>query len=373
MPPRSSPSQSALHAFWSQHWFLICLTVCIVAGLSVGGGIGPDDHQRVERAVGSYGPKLLVSFVLMLMSVTLATDDIKRALRVPGPAVWACLVNLGIMPLLAWPLALMQATEDLRLGILIAASVPSTMATASVWTRNAGGNDAVSLLVTAVTSGLCWLVTPFWLRILGGSVVDLDMPKLVVILLISALAPLIVGQILRQWNLIRMWVDVRKRGIGMTAQCCILTIVTWASFQGGPQFSEGRRAGVVAFLVVGACCIALHLAGMAIAVAGSRGAGFTRRDTIAVAFAASQKTLPIGILLAEAIGSPLALFPMLIYHAAQLFIDTSIGARFAEGSRKLQPAAAKDPVDQPHPQEARQQEDRDGDPDRSRAPPDDKR
>ncbi len=355
----SPPSrESALRAFWSRHWFLVCLTVCIIAGLSVGGGIDSGSHVRVEQVVGGIAPKLMVSLVLVLMSITLATDDVKQAIKAPGPAVWACIVNLALMPLFAWPLSLLQTTDDFRLGLLIAASVPSTMATASVWTRNAGGNDAVSLLVTAATSGLCWLVTPFWLRTLGGNVVNLDMQGLVVILLISALVPIIVGQILRQWSAIRTWVDARKRGIGMTAQCCILTIVAWASFQGGPQFTQGSEVGALAFLVVGACCIALHLAGMAIAVAGCRWAGFSRRDTIAVAFAGSQKTLPIGILLAEAIGLPLALFPMLIYHAAQLFIDTSIAARFAAGSRTSQPSAAKDAVDQPDPEKPGEQEDR---------------
>jgi sodium/bile acid cotransporter 7 len=343
-PPPSE--KTVLRVLWSRHWFLVCLTFCIIAGLLVGGGIDSASHVWVEEAVGSIPPKFMVSLVLVLMSITLATDDVRQAIRAPGPAVWACIVNLAIMPLLAWPLSLLQSTDDFRLGLLIAASVPSTMATASVWTRNAGGNDAVSLLVTAITSALCWLATPFWLRMLGGSVVQLDMQGLVVILLISALVPIIVGQCLRQWSVIRVWVDARKRGIGMTAQCCILSIVTWASFQGGPQFAQGQEAGAMAFLIIGACCIALHLVGMAIAVAGCRWADFPRRDTIAVAFAGSQKTLPIGILLAEAIGLPLALFPMLIYHAAQLFIDTSIAARFAEGSA-LQPAAAKDAVDQP--------------------------
>lgn len=344
--------ESVLRTIWSRHWFLICLTACIVAGLAVGGGISSDAHQQVEDIVGDVAPKLMVSLVLVLMSITLATDDVKQAIRAPGPAIWACVVNLLVMPLLAWPLSLLQTPEDFRLGLLIAASVPSTMATASVWTRNAGGNDAVSLLVTAATSGLCWLVTPFWLQLLGGSVVRLDMQGLVVILLISALGPIILGQALRQWSAIREWVDARKRGVGMTAQCCILTIVAWAAFQGGPQFAAGQRAGVLAFLTVGVSCIGLHLVGMGIAVGGSHAAGFSRRDTIAVAFAASQKTLPIGILLAEAIGSPLALFPMLIYHAAQLFIDTSIATRFAEGSLELQPAAAQDAVNQEDPQKA---------------------
>lgn len=306
----------------------------------IGGGLNASTHERVKDSVGTTAPKALVSLVLLLMSITLPSDDLKRALRSPGPAIWACVVNLILMPLLAWPLSLVQSTDEFRLGMLITASVPCTMATASVWTRKAGGNDAISLLVTTATSAMCWFVTPFWLRVLGGSVVELDVKDLIVMLLVSALAPIVVGQILRQSHSISRGVDAVKHEISLIAQGCVLTLVAWAAFQGGPQFSMGSQAGAWSFLLVGICSIVLHLAGMGIALAGCRLAGFARGDSIAVAFAASQKTLPIGILLAGAIGLPLALFPVLMFHAAQLFIDTPIAARFASGAtRRREPAS----------------------------------
>ena len=57
----------------------------------------------------------------------------------------------------------LQLAPDFSFGLMIAASAPSTMAAASVWTRRAKGNDAVSLLVTILTNGFCFLVTPAWL------------------------------------------------------------------------------------------------------------------------------------------------------------------------------------------------------------------
>ncbi len=334
-------AQSPLRRFWLRNWFLICLTLCIVAGLSLGGGMDSGWHRRIQSAVGGGVPKVMVAVVLMLMSITLPTDDLKKALASPGPSVWACLVNLLIIPLLAWPLSLLQTTDDFRLGLLIAASVPTTMAAASVWTRNAGGNDAVSLLVTATTNSLCFLVSPFWLRTLGGSIVELDVERLVMSLIISALIPILLGQSLRQLKVVGRWVDARKFQFGIVAQCCILTLVAWAAFQGGPDFAQGQRAGLTGFAVVGLCCIALHLAGMGIAIMGCRGAGFSRRDMIAVAFAGSQKTLPIGILLSNEVGMPLALFPMLMFHASQLFIDTPIAMRFAANAETSRPISDK--------------------------------
>jgi sodium/bile acid cotransporter 7 len=80
----------------------------------------------------------------------------------------------------------------------------------------------------------------------------------------------------------------------------------------------------------------LHLAGMLLAVAASRGLQFERADRAAIAFAASQKTLPIGVYVAatsSAVGAPLAVLPMLMYHASQLFLDTAVADQLAAATR----------------------------------------
>ena len=62
-------------------------------------------------------------------------------------------------------------------------------------------------------------------------------------------------------------------------------------------------------------------------LANAQGLGFDRNDAIAVAFSGSQKTLTVAIYLALAV-SPLAILPMVAYHAAQLVIDTLIADRW---------------------------------------------
>jgi sodium/bile acid cotransporter 7 len=96
----------------------------------------------------------------------------------------------------------------------------------------------------------------------------------------------------------------------------------------------GENLGAVA--LVWASCIFLHLLAMAIGYKGAGWLKFSSKDRVAIAFASSQKTLPIGILLATdptmfgGAGVPFAVFPMLMYHASQLFIDTTIADRFAK-------------------------------------------
>ena len=66
---------------------------------------------------------------------------------------------------------------------------------------------------------------------------------------------------------------------------------------------------------------AVHLSALWLGLRSSRALGFTEPDSIAVAFAGSQKTLMVGAYVALAVG-PLAILPMVVYHAVQLFADT---------------------------------------------------
>jgi sodium/bile acid cotransporter 7 len=75
--------------------------------------------------------------------------------------------------------------------------------------------------------------------------------------------------------------------------------------------------------------------------------GVRRDDRIAAVFAGSQKTLPIGLLIAtdpRLLGGgklSFAMLPMLMYHASQLIIDTVVAARLSAGNEQLQPASSE--------------------------------
>jgi sodium/bile acid cotransporter 7 len=74
---------------------------------------------------------------------------------------------------------------------------------------------------------------------------------------------------------------------------------------------------------------AVHLSALWLGLRSSRALGFAEPDSIAVAFAGSQKTLMVGAYVALAVG-PLAILPMVAYHAMQLFVDTLIADRWAQ-------------------------------------------
>ncbi len=316
-----------------RHWFLIGLLVAISSGLFLGARWTAADVERLESVVGPRASSILVAVILFLMSFSLDSRQLGRSLSRPGPVILACLVNYGVAPLIAWTLMPLQLLEDFAVGLIIAASVPCTMAAASVWTRKAGGNDAVSLLVTMLTNGLCFVVTPLWLKALASVTVDFDMWEMIRRLVYSALIPCLAGQAMRLIPSLRRLATDFRTVMGVAAQSLVLVIVFSAALlKAGPELARfgGLSSGPRALVVVTLSCIFVHSAAMAIGWHVGRWFAFPRQDLIAIAFAGSQKTLPIGLLIATMFGG-FTVFPMLIYHASQLFMDTWVAERMVAG------------------------------------------
>ncbi|MEW4490447.1 bile acid:sodium symporter [Thalassoglobus sp. JC818] len=317
-----------MKSYLKQRWFLVALTLSIPIGIGLGLGIPAAKLDGFSKNVAGGLSRVLVAVVLFLMSVTLDTRKLTAALRSPAPTIWASVVNYGFLPLCAIPLAWFQWTDDFAVGLLIAASVPSTMASASVWTRKANGNDAVSLLVTILTNGLCFLATPFWLAQTLGDTISLDVRDMIERLFVTAVIPIGVGQFIRGRQSIREAADRWKTPIGVVAQSLILVLIFWSSVQGGSrlQGSESSELGVGAVAVAWLSCIVLHCASLVVVFVGGRVARFDRPDVVATVFSGSQKTLAIGIYIAMDLLSqrnlPFAAFPILMFHVSQLFLDT---------------------------------------------------
>ena len=344
--PRESPTRPP---FWRRHWFLFALAGTIPVGLLAGlypgfapAGWGPPG--------GWFDARLLTAAVLFLMAFSLDSGKLLAAVRQPGPVLWAAGCNVALVPLLAYPLSLTQLLIDYRLGLMIAAASACTMAGASVWTRQAGGNDAVSLLVTLLTNGLCFATAPAVLLLGTGRSVEFDVWALTVRLVLFAALPMAVGQAVRAVPAANRLAAGRRGLWGNLALGLVLGIVFTGAAKAGATLGDlgAGRGGwglVAATAWVWAACVLAHAGAMAVAYRGAGLLGFGRGEQIACAFAGSQKTLPIGLLIATGAdmfgdpdllgpgrGVPLAVFPMLMYHASQMFLDTAVASRLRAGN-----------------------------------------
>jgi solute carrier family 10 (sodium/bile acid cotransporter), member 7 len=311
--------------FIKQRWFLAVLIIVLLVGIG-----WPERSDAVARLIPA---NAIVAAVTFMMALPLETSEFWKAIRRPGPAWLASIINSGLAPPLGW-LVSRALPPELAAGVIVATTVPCTLATAAVWTRRAGGNDAVAFLVTMITNLGCFIVVPAWLWVLIGVRQDVDYIHIVKSLVLLVVLPIIVAQILRQWPALGRESTKHKHAISHLAQIGVLVIVFVGAANCGMQLKtiDDRSllsARHLTVMIAGAALV--HLALWLIGVALARGFGFDRNDAIAVGFSGSQKTLMVGAYLALAVG-PLAILPMVAYHAAQLVIDTLIADRWRRGN-----------------------------------------
>jgi len=313
--------------FFLRQWFLVTLSLMLVIGFSFSNQLEPIANATLLR-------KFLLASVLFVMAFPLQTQVMLRTLARPWAAILASLINMALLPVLAWAVA-KTLSNEMAVGLIVAATVPSTLASGAVWTRRAGGNDAVAMLVTVITNTLCFAVTPAWLAVLVGHQEQLEFLPMVGKLVLLVVLPMVIAQVLRQKKPLGEWATSHKKQLSVYAQLGILTMVLIGAIRTGQQL---RTTGIESTLPIGdiasmiVAVIVLHVGVLFFGRAFARGLNFERADQIAIAISGSQKTLMVGLSIAIEYFGGLAILPMVTYHITQLFLDTLVADRWAKES-----------------------------------------
>ena len=310
-----------------QQSFLWLLTAAFTTGMIFSSQLEPIANEKWIR-------NTIVASVLFVMALPLETKSIGHTLRNPWAAVLGSVVNMALLPLVAWFFSRALA-GDMRTGLLVAAAVPSTLASGAVWTRRAGGDDTVSIMITALTNVACFVVTPFLLYVSTGSEMSAEdtahLARMPLRLAVLVVIPMAFAQLLRQNKQIGLWAVRRKSFLSKFAQAGILSMVMVGATQcslklHNAELSIGElpRMALAALLVH----VLVFWCGMRLASA----LGFERPQQIAVGVSGSQKTLMVGLDIAIQYFGGLAMLPMVVYHFIQLFVDTMIADRLRSRS-----------------------------------------
>lgn len=264
---------------------------------------------------------VIVSVTMFMMAWPLKFEQLTTTLTRPQAALLATALNVGLIPLLVWPFAGFAGTE-IGCGMIVAAATPCTLATGAVWTRRAGGNDGIAMIVTILTNSTCFIVLPFWIFWLIG--VEIEASKLIGTiykLLAFVVVPIGVAQLLRLHRSSADWATDNKPKLSVVAMVGILAVV----FLGA--IGMGNRVGVVGsnwsvkdLLVAATVLVSVHCCVFWLGMKIAKIMKMPRPDQIAVGFAGSQKTLVIGLSTSISLG--FSMLPILMYHTMQLVIGT---------------------------------------------------
>ncbi|HEY7154644.1 MAG TPA: bile acid:sodium symporter [Gemmataceae bacterium] len=322
-----SLSSFILHpsSFLRRHWFLLVL----VAGVSL--AVARPDWLRPLTA--QVPPRGVVAAALFIMAWGLESRSLGRAALRPLPALWAVLVSYGVLPALGWLAGRLVTETDYRIGLLIMTSVPCTLASAALWTRMAGGSEATALLVTLLTTATSWLATTAWLTWTTGAAVGVDSAAMMRELLVILVLPVALGQLARASPPLVRLAHRCRTVLGVVSRLLIFSIIVKAAVDVATRLAARTDLPSPALLLgTAGLCAGVHLIALFAGLWGGQALRFDRPSRIAIAFAGSQKTLPVALLLFETYfkeAHPLAVVPIMFYPLGQLVLDTFIAERLA--------------------------------------------
>jgi sodium/bile acid cotransporter 7 len=305
-----------------RRWFL----------LSLAGGLALAwfDPKVLQPAADRFDLRWAVALALGLMALSVEGQRLLQALARPRPLLWALVVSYGILPALSlvigWTL-----DRGLAVGLLLIASVPCTLSSAVVWTRLAGGCEATALLTVFLTTATSWLVTTAWLFYGTGATVGGLGLGLMTELLLILVVPVGIGQLARLLAVVAEFAARRKIALGIVAQVLVLAVILKAAVR---LFSlvEDNTVTIEPWSLASAAVLAVaaHLSALAIGYWGSKPLGIDHSAGVAIAFAGSQKSLPVALALYESYFRtpfPLAVVTVVLYHVGQLVADTMVAER----------------------------------------------
>jgi BASS family bile acid:Na+ symporter len=128
--------------------------------------------------VGDFDLKNLITPLLQIimfgMGTTLSLWDFGRVIKMPKGVIVGIICQFTIMPFVGWGVAHVFAfPKEIAAGIILIGSCPSGLAS-NVMSYLARANLALSITLTAVATIFAPVMTPFYMKLLGGEFVDIS-------------------------------------------------------------------------------------------------------------------------------------------------------------------------------------------------------
>ncbi len=129
----------------------------------------PIDSQQLNFNTESiWVLNLCLAVIMFGVALGLSIDDFKRIAKNPKPALIGILSQFVVLPALTFLLIYIAKPEpSIALGMILVAACPGGNISNFI-SKIAGGNPALSVTLTAFSTGLCLFLTPFNLQFWGS-------------------------------------------------------------------------------------------------------------------------------------------------------------------------------------------------------------
>jgi bile acid:Na+ symporter, BASS family len=187
-------------------------------------------YPQYFLAVGDYELKNLIVPLIQLimfgMGTSMSLGDFAGVVRMPRAVFIGLACQFTIMPLLGVALAKgFGFAPEIAAGVILIGSAPSGVAS-NVMAYIARANLALSITLTACTTLLAPLMTPFLMKVLAGQLVPVDFFDMMIGIVKMVIVPIVLGLIMNR--LLRgrdRWLHDTMPLLSMSAIAVVLTII----------------------------------------------------------------------------------------------------------------------------------------------------
>ncbi|KAI7883638.1 hypothetical protein K492DRAFT_159234 [Lichtheimia hyalospora FSU 10163] len=330
-----------------KYWFLVGLAIVISLAVAFPDVARYGGYLHAEWTI-KWGAVIIIFFIsgLSLRTQTLAETVLRIRLH-----LLVQMISLVIIPFFVFGFVLflfkvnVHMDSLLLIGLVIAASTPTTVSSNVVMTKNAGGNEATALMNAATGNLLGIFVSPALVSFFQEPLVDatpepdsvtkidgqVHLASVLMQLGLSVLLPLIMGQAV-QWMAPVTVVHIKERCRLSDISSIALLSLVWAVFSNAVyahSFDAVKASDICVVALINLlfygifCALCVYLAHY-LPFPRLR---YSRQDTVAVMYCGATKTVAMGVPLINVLyenADPgtvgVLMTPLLLYHIEQLIV-----------------------------------------------------
>jgi bile acid:Na+ symporter, BASS family len=211
----------------------------------------------------------LIQIIMFGMGTTLSVADFARVLKMPKAVAIGIVLQFSVMPLTGFALTKLFGLQgEVAAGVILVGAAPGGVAS-NVITYLAGGNVPLSVTMTACSTLLSPVLTPFAMTQLAGQYVPISFTAMMWSIIQMIIVPIVAGLVVnRLFHAYLGWLNRVLPVVSMTAICVIIVIIT--------SLSRDQLLAVALSLIA---VVVLHNAiGFLLGYLGGRAAGLNETD-----------------------------------------------------------------------------------------------
>ncbi len=249
---------------------------------------------------------MFLGIAMFGMGLTIKMGDFQVVFSRPKEILIGCLAQYTVMPFLAWILAVvLRLPEDLALGVILVGCCPGGTAS-NVITYIAGGDVALSVGMTIVSTLVAPLATPALVYVLAGAWVEVSFIAMVLSVVKVILVPVLLGILIRS--------ILGKQIQKISELLPLISVVSIVMIISGIVAVNADKIISCGMLVLGV--VILHnLCGMGIGLAAAKllKVPYDKVTAIAIEVGMQNSGLAISLATANFAANPLATLPGAIF------------------------------------------------------------